>query len=67
MTVTEFYKVAGISEIIEIRKIVKENEDLHFKTLYKGSVDGLPLHLFEMDVLDMRVSHETFSIMITVE
>ena len=49
-----------------IRKIVKENYDTYFKLLYNGSVDGLPVDLFEMNVLDIRVSRETFSIMVTV-
>ena len=67
MTVMDFYKVAGISEKIMIRKMVKENYDSYFKLLYNGSVDGLPLDLFEMNVLDIRISHETFSIMVTVD
>ena len=67
MTVMDFYKVAGISEKIMIRKIVTENCYSYFKLLYNGSVDGLPLYLFEMNVLDIRVQHETFSIIITVD
>lgn len=67
MTVMDFYKVARISEKIMIRKIVKENYDSYFKLLYDGTVDGLPVDLFEMNVLDIRFSWETFSIMVTVE
>ena len=67
MTVTDFYKVAGIYEKIMIRKIVKENYDTYFKLLYNGSVDGLPVDLFEMNVLDIRVPRETFSIIVTVD
>lgn len=66
MTVKDFYEVAGISEKIMIRKIIKENYDSYFKLLYNGTVDGLPVDLFEMNVLDIRVSSETFSIMVTV-
>lgn len=67
MTVTDFYKVAGISEKITIIKIVEENYDSYFKLLYEGSVDYLPLDLFEMNVLEIRVSRETFSMIVTVE
>ena len=67
MTVQDFYKVAGISEKIMIRKIVTENYDTYFKLLYDGSVDELPLDLFEMNVLDIRISRETFSIIVTVD
>ena len=67
MTVKDFYEVAGISQKIMIRKIEKENYDTYFKLLYNGSVDGLPVDLFEMNVLDIRISRETFSIMVTVD
>ena len=67
MTVADFYKVAGISEKIKIIKIVKENYDSYFKLLYDGSVDYLPLDLLEMHVLEIRVSREAFSMIVTVE
>ena len=67
MSVKDFYEVVGISEKIMIRKIVKENYDSYFKLLYNGSVDGLPVDLFEMNVLDIRVSRETLNMIITVK
>ena len=67
MTVKDFLEVVEISEKIIIRKIVKENYDSYFKLLYEGSVDELPLDLFEMYVLDIRISHETLNMTITVE
>ena len=67
MTVMDFYKVAGISEKIMIRKIVEGNGYSYFRLLYDGSVDELPLDMLEMHVLDIRVSNETLNMTITVE
>lgn len=67
MTVTDFYKVAGIYEKIVIRKNVLGNGYSYYKLLYEGIVDDLPLDLTEMYVLDIRVSRETCSMLVTVE
>ena len=67
MTVADFYKVVGIGEKIIIRKVEKASNYSYFELLYKGNVDGLPLDLFEMNVLDIRVSRETLNMTITVE
>lgn len=67
MTVADFYKVVGISEKIMIRKNLKGNGYSYFRLLYDGSVDKLPLDLFEMHVLNIKVSRETFSMIITVD
>lgn len=67
MTVADFYKVAGISEKIMIRKIVKGNGYSYFRLLYYGSVDELPLGMLEMQVVGIKVSRETCSIIVTVE
>lgn len=67
MTVMDFYKVAGIYEKIIIRKVEKASNYSYFELLYKGSVDGLPVDLFDMNVLDIRVSRETLNMIITVE
>ena len=67
MTVVDFYRVIGIDEKIEIKSICKENDVFHFKILYKGSVDELPLNMLELNVLDIRVSNETLNMTITVE
>lgn len=67
MTVKDFYKVAGTSEKIMIREIVKGNGYSYFKLLYDGSVDELPLDLLEMNVREIRVSRESFSMIITVD
>ena len=67
MAVKDFYKVAGIYEKIMIRKIVLGNGYSYFKLLYEGIVDELPLDLLEMYVLDIRVSRETCSMIVTVE
>lgn len=67
MTVTDLYKVAGISEKIMIRKIEEENSYSYFELLYDGSVEKLPLDLFEMHVIDIRVSRVTCSMIVTVD
>lgn len=67
MTVADFYRVAGIGEKIIIRKVERASNYSYFELLYNGSVDRLPLDLFGMNVLDIRVSRETLSITITVE
>lgn len=67
MTVADLYKVVGISEKITIIKIVEENYDSYFKLLYEGNVDYLPLDLLEMNVLEIRVSRESFSMIVAVE
>lgn len=67
MTVTDLYKVAGISEKIMIRKIEEGNGYSYFELLYDGSVEGLPLDLFEMHVIDIRVSCVTCSMIVTVD
>lgn len=67
MTVTDFYKVVGKSEKIIIRKIVEGNGYSYFKLLYQGSVDELPLDLFEMHVNNISASRELFSMIVTVD
>lgn len=67
MTVTDLYKVAGISEKIMIRKIEEGNGYSYFELLYDGSVEQLPLDLFEMHVIDIRVSRVTCSMIVTVD
>lgn len=67
MTVQDFYKVAGTSEKIMIREIVEGNGYSYFKLSYDGSVDDLPLDLLEMYVREIRVSRESFSMIITVD
>lgn len=67
MTLMDFYKVAGISEKIMIRKIIKGNGYSYFRLLYDGSVDELPFDMLEMNVLCIKVSRETCSMIVTVE
>lgn len=67
MTVMDFYKVAGISEKIMIRKIIKGNGYSYFRLLYSGSVDELPFDLLKMYVTNISVSRETCSMIITVD
>lgn len=67
MTVMDFYKVTGISEKIMIRKSIEGNGYSYFRLLYDGSVDELPLDLLEMHVLNIKVSHETCSMIVTVD
>ena len=67
MTVADFYKVAGISEKIMIRKIISGNGYSYFRLLYDGSVEELPLDLFDMHVLNIKVSRETCAMIVTVD